>query len=132
MPFPRRLTHVANRYVNPVMGRVAGRVPPFALVIHRGRRTGAIHRNPVIMRPAGGRLVVALTYGSRVNWVRNVMAAGGCEVVRRGRRLTAVDPRIERHVEPPRLFSPLERPILRRAGVTEFLVLRPVAGTVSR
>jgi hypothetical protein len=30
--------------------------------------------------------VIALTYGAEAEWVRNVLAAGGCELVTRGRR----------------------------------------------
>jgi hypothetical protein len=43
-------------------------------------------------RVAGG-FVFALTYGSSADWVRNVMAAGGCEIVRAHtvHRLVATD-----------------------------------------
>jgi deazaflavin-dependent oxidoreductase (nitroreductase family) len=126
MPFPARMARMANRVVNPVMMTFAGRVPPFAIVIHRGRKTGAAHRNPVMAYSRGDEVIVALTYGSGVNWVRNTLAAGGCDMVRLGRRIGLVDPRLEVHDEPPDDFGALERPVLRRAGVREYLRLRRV------
>ena len=124
MPFPARMARLANRVVNPVTMTFAGHVPSFAIVIHRGRKTGAAHRNPVMAYARGEEMIVALTYGSRVNWVRNTLAAGGCDMVRRGRRIGLVDPRVDVHEEPPRDFGPLERPVLRRAGVREYMRLR--------
>ena len=126
MPFPARMARLANRVVNPVTMTFAGHVPPFAIVVHRGRTTGTTHRNPVMAYARGEEVIVALTYGSRVNWVRNTLAAGGCDMVRRGRRIGLVDPRVEVHEEPPPDFGPLERPVLRRAGVREYLRLRHV------
>jgi deazaflavin-dependent oxidoreductase (nitroreductase family) len=126
MPFPARMARVANRVVNPVTMTFAGYVPPFAIVIHKGRKTGAAHRNPVMAHAHGEEVVFALTYGSKVNWVRNTLAAGGCDIVRRGRRIGLVDPRLEEHDEPPPEFSRLQRPILERAGVHEYLRLRRV------
>lgn len=67
------------------MRTFAGRVPGFAIVVHRGRRTGREYRTPVnaFRSPAG--VVIALTYGPDRDWVRNVLAAGGCTIERHGR-----------------------------------------------
>jgi deazaflavin-dependent oxidoreductase (nitroreductase family) len=56
------------------------------VIVHRGRRSGAEHRTPVLAWRSGTTLYVVLFYGSRTQWVRNVLAAGGGEVVRGGRR----------------------------------------------
>jgi hypothetical protein len=72
---------------------------------------------------ADERYVVALTYGRDSQWVRNVMAAGGCEVLTRGRRLRLSGPEIVH--DPSRLLVPAPvRAILARIGVEDFLVLR--------
>jgi deazaflavin-dependent oxidoreductase (nitroreductase family) len=55
---------------------------PFTIVRHRGRRTGEIRETPIIVARLGRDFVVELTYGDRVQWYRNVVAAGGCELVR--------------------------------------------------
>ena len=41
-----------------------------------------------------GRLAIALVYGSDAQWVKNIMAAGGGTIVRRGRELPVRNPRI--------------------------------------
>lgn len=69
------------------------------------------------------RYLIALTYGRDRDWVRNVLAAGGCDVETRGRRVQVGDPLIvpdERHERFP---API-RPILSALGVTELLELR--------
>jgi deazaflavin-dependent oxidoreductase (nitroreductase family) len=83
---PSWLPKVNKRLVNPVQLLWAPRLPPFAVIVHRGRRTGAEHRTPVLAWRSGSTLYVVLFYGSRTQWVRNVRAAGGGEVIRRGRR----------------------------------------------
>jgi deazaflavin-dependent oxidoreductase (nitroreductase family) len=67
------------------MRTFAGRVPGFAIVVHRGRRTGREYCTPVnaFRSPAG--IVIALTYGPNRDWVRNVLAAGACTIESHGR-----------------------------------------------
>jgi hypothetical protein len=68
--------------------------------------------------------VIALTYGSQVNWVRNVLAAGECELETGGRVVRLTDP--ELFVDPSRRLMPfVVRIFLGLMNVTEFLRLRP-------
>lgn len=118
-----------TRFVNPITRLVAGRLPGFAILEHRGRRSGRLHRAPMNVFRRDGTYLFALTYSSDVDWVRNVLAAGECEIVTRGRRVRLVEPEIfvdpMRHLvpQPARLFLGLIR-------VTEFLRIR--AATPSR
>ena len=41
-----------------------------------------------------GAWVFALTYGSEVQWVKNVLAAGGCVIETRGRLVQLADPEL--------------------------------------
>jgi hypothetical protein len=66
--------------------------------------------------------VIALTYGSESDWVRNVVAAGGCVLVTRGRRRRLATPTIVRDDRQRPLPHPV-RPFLRFMRVTEFLRL---------
>jgi hypothetical protein len=63
---------------------------PFTIVRHRGRRTGRVHETPIIVARLGRDFVAELTYGEDVQWYRNVVAAGGCELVRGARTATIV------------------------------------------
>lgn len=125
MVLPKRLARFNRVATNRVTGPLAGRLPGFGVVIHRGRRSGREYRTPVnaFRRPDG--YVVALTYGV-TDWARNVLAAGGCELETRGRRVRLTDPRL---VQDPtrRDMPPLVRQLVGTLGVTEFLYLR--AGT---
>jgi deazaflavin-dependent oxidoreductase (nitroreductase family) len=92
VPLPSWLARFNKTATNRVLGGPAGWVPPGAVVVHRGRRTGREYRTPVLAFPVADGLVIALTYGRRVDWLANVLAAGECQVVRRGRAHLLVEP----------------------------------------
>jgi hypothetical protein len=74
--------------------------------------------------PAQDGYVFALTYGPDADWVKNVLAAGGCELRTRGRVIRLVSPRLF-HDEARRGIRPLERQVLRVIGVADFRSLKP-------
>ena len=118
-----RFRHVATRFVNPVMRLFASRVPGFGILTHRGRRTGRTYRTPINVFRRGDRYVFALTYGSDAEWVKNVLAAGGCSIRVRGRDVPLTDPELV--VDPSRRLVPAPvRIVLRLDDVTEFVVMR--------
>ncbi|TQJ48673.1 deazaflavin-dependent oxidoreductase (nitroreductase family) [Phycicoccus sp. SLBN-51] len=116
--FNRRVT---NRVATPVLRRLPG----FGVVHHVGRRSGRAYRTPVNIFEVDGDYVVALTYGRETDWVRNVVAAGGCELEVRGRRVRCTAPRLEHDPTAARIRLP-ERPVLRLLGVADFLRLAPL------
>jgi deazaflavin-dependent oxidoreductase (nitroreductase family) len=123
VPLPRALARFNLKVTNPILGHVAGRLPGFAIVTHVGRRSGTRRTTPVNLFRDGDRFVIALTYGPDSQWVRNVIAAGGCDVLTRGRTIHLVDPELVR--DPRRRLVP--RPVamvLSAANVEHFLVLR--------
>jgi deazaflavin-dependent oxidoreductase (nitroreductase family) len=106
--FPYRMARVNRRLTNPLLRPVARSVAPLAIVEHRGRRSGQLYRTPVLAFYRDGQVAIVLSYGDRTQWVRNVVSAGGADLVRRGRRIALVDPRIQTVAERP-ATSPLER-----------------------
>jgi deazaflavin-dependent oxidoreductase (nitroreductase family) len=98
--FPSWMPAITTRFVNPVQRLWAPWLPPFALILHRGRRSGTEYRSPVLAWRSGSTLYVVLYYGES-QWVRNVLAAGGGEVVRHGKRSRLTDVRITRDGLPP-------------------------------
>lgn len=62
----------------------------------RGRRTGRMVSLPVVVADHEGQRYLVSMLGNDANWVRNVRAAGGQAILRRGRRepvhLTEVEP----------------------------------------
>src|SRR5438067_10429683 len=85
MPLPRRVAYFNRVVTNRLFGPLAGRVPPWVLVEHRGRQSGRTYRTVVWAFPHGDDLVFALTYGPSADWVRNVIAARTCRVKWLGR-----------------------------------------------
>ncbi len=124
MPIPKRVAHFNKRVTNRLTRHVAGWMPGFAIVTHVGRRSGRTYRTPVNVFQEDGRYVFALTYGADSDWVRNVRAAGGCEIETRRHRVALVDP--QRFTDEGRHVVPVPaRWILRLANVDEFLSLAP-------
>jgi deazaflavin-dependent oxidoreductase (nitroreductase family) len=123
MPLPAALARFNRRVTNPVVRTFAGRLPYFAIVVHDGRSSGRSYRTPVnaFARPDGG-FTLALTYGTDSQWVRNVLARGGCTVESRGRSLRLTNPRMV-HDPTRRLVPAPVRPILGLLGVEDFLRL---------
>lgn len=112
-----------TRFVNPITRRIAGRLPMFAIIHQVGRRTGRQYDTPMNVFRHDGAWIFALTYGSDVNWVRNVMAAGECTITSRGRLVHLTDP--ELIVDPGRHLVPQPvRAFLGLLGVSEFLRMR--------
>ena len=126
MPIPRWVTRSNKRLLNPVMLRVATGVGPMAVVRHVGRRSGRAYRTPVFAfayrafptEPV--RVVLALTYGPDVDWVRNVDAAGEFVLERRGEEYRVEDLRRATGEEGLRLLPGWTSAVLRRTGVDEF------------
>jgi deazaflavin-dependent oxidoreductase (nitroreductase family) len=111
---------VFNNFVGPVLTRFPG----FAMVHHIGRRSGREFRTPVKFFRHAGDYVITLPYGSRADWVRNVLAAEGCEMVIRGRRVPLVKPTLfmdDGSVHIPRVL----RMVLSFMKIKEFIALTP-------
>lgn len=90
-----RYLWVLNNTLNRVTKRVAHtRYGPFSVLRHVGRKSGAVYETPLILAPVEGGFVAELTYGPKVQWYRNIVAAGGCEVVVKGvtHRIDRIEP----------------------------------------
>src|SRR4051794_31614926 len=82
------------RIVSPILIHVAGRLPGFGILEYRGRKSGRVFRTPINVFRDGDDWIFALTYGSEVQWVKNVLAAGGCTLTTRGRTIELTNPRM--------------------------------------
>jgi deazaflavin-dependent oxidoreductase (nitroreductase family) len=122
MPLPRSIALANRRVTNRLLGGLATRLPWFGVVIHIGRKSRRQYRTPVNVFRRGDRYIIALTYGSNADWVRDVLADGGCTLETRGRALRLSRPRLfhdeSRHAVP----APV-RLILGLINVSDFLEL---------
>jgi deazaflavin-dependent oxidoreductase (nitroreductase family) len=122
MPLSSRIARFNKVFTNRTIGRVAPWMPSFGVVYHRGRKSGREFHIPVnVFRTSDG-YVIALTYGSGADWVKNVLAAGGCELVTRRQRFTLTEPRL--YVDKQAKAMPgFVRNVLKLISVDEFLEL---------
>jgi len=128
MPIPKRVARFNKRVTNRVTRPIASWMPGFAIVSHVGRRSGRFYRTPVNVFRDGDRYLFALTYGPDSDWVRNVLAAGGCEIETRRRTVKLREPKL--FTDPTRHLIPIPaRWILRLVDVKDFMSLGPASST---
>ena len=121
----KRLLWALNQTLNRLTGRIAhSSHGPFSIVRHVGRRSGRTYETPLILARVPEGFIAELTYGTGVNWYRNVLAAGECVLLHH---------RVEYHVVAVESCTPQRgraaypvpfRQILKALGRNEFRVLR--------
>jgi deazaflavin-dependent oxidoreductase (nitroreductase family) len=125
MPLSHRVARFNRVVTNRLTRTFAGRAPGFGIVTHVGRRSGRVYRTPINVFRDGDDYRIALTYGPETDWVRNVLAAGGCELLTRGRWVRLTAPRLVTD-RARRWAPPLVRHVLHLTGVTQDLCLSPL------
>jgi deazaflavin-dependent oxidoreductase (nitroreductase family) len=88
---PRALARFNKRVNNPIQGQYAWLLPPWAVIVHKGRKSGRVFRTPVDAFRKGDTLAVVVLYGEHSDWVRNLLAAGEGQVVRGGKTYPFTD-----------------------------------------
>ena len=102
--------------------------PAFAVLEHRGRRTGRRYEAPIAVRRVAGGFVVALAFGAQVDWYRNLAAAGGGSLRWRGRTYAVGAPLAIDADLGVASFHLIQRAALRLGGIGAFIRLPDAAG----
>ena len=119
-----RLARFNRGVPNRVIGKIAGRrLSPVAYMVHQGRRSGRQYRTPVMPLPLGDGFLVSLPYGADRDWVRNVVSAGRCTLLRCGRRFELTYPRLLDAAGAAPLLPAALRPALRAVPRIRFMRL---------
>jgi len=109
-------------FTNRIASRFAARLPGFAIVTNVGRKSGRLYRTPVnVFRERDG-FLIALTYGRDSGWVKNVLAAGACQLETR-RVLYQLSAPVIVHDASRRQFPLLVRIVLGLIDANDFLQL---------
>ncbi len=91
--------------------------------MYPGRRTGRTYQTPVNVFRRGNQFVFVLTYGQS-QWVKNVLAAGGCHMRHMGHDIHLVNPEVI--VDPEMRLLPKPVRLVARIGrVTELFRMSP-------
>jgi deazaflavin-dependent oxidoreductase (nitroreductase family) len=81
--------------INPRQLRSAGTPGAYAGVIrHRGRISGQPYETPVGVVATDDGFLIAIVYGTRTNWLRNVLAAGSATIVHEGHTFAVHEPEV--------------------------------------
>lgn len=123
MPLSRSIARANRKITNPITRRFAGRLAPFAILVHTGRTSGKTFRTPIMAFPIGDSFVIALTYGRGTDWEKNVRSAGQCELIYRGKTWTLTNPRIVTRDSVRMAFPAIVRLVLRANQVNDVLLL---------
>jgi deazaflavin-dependent oxidoreductase (nitroreductase family) len=124
-----RFRRVATRLLNPVLRPLAGWLPAFGIITHVGRSSGRTYRTPVNVFRRGDAYLFFTTYGSDVDWVQNVLAAGTCSLRTLGRDVVLIEPELVSDPE-LQLAPPFVRFVERHlAGATDMLRMRAAPST---
>ena len=79
---------------NKLAVRFAGHrfLPVWAVLRHRGRKSGREYAVPIAVIPTDTSFLIALPWGRGTDWVRNVRAAGGCTIRWKGADYECTEP----------------------------------------
>jgi deazaflavin-dependent oxidoreductase (nitroreductase family) len=123
-PVVNTLRRMNRSVTNPRVMRTAGNAGTQTSVIeHVGRRSGRTYETPVDIIETTTRLLIALPYGARTDWLRNVLAAGSATVVYGGERITVERPAVVATADVEDLIPPRTMRTLRLFGVSQCLSL---------
>jgi len=122
MKLSRRLARFNKRVTNRIQGLYAWLVPPWAVILHRGRRSGHRYRTPLFAYRRDRTLIIALLYGEESDWLRNLRAGGG-HVIRAGRTYAVEPPEVVNTSLAGTLLSRLSPPERRYCRLAEKLAI---------
>jgi deazaflavin-dependent oxidoreductase (nitroreductase family) len=118
-----------KKILNPLMLLAAGRRHWYAAKLHHiGRRSGRPYVTPVVAEPVPGGFVVPLPYGTDVDWLRNVRAAGEAVIDLHGIPYAVDQPQVVAAAEALPIVRPSRRRVWRRLGIEGFLRVRTMKG----
>lgn len=119
-----RVRVMNKHFTNKLLIHIAGkRFGHFAVLTHAGRKTGKLYRMPIIAEPVENGFIFALTYGKKVDWAANVLAAGGCSLLWKNAEYALRNPEYIDRQTGLRAFPAPIRAGLSMAGIQDFLRL---------
>jgi deazaflavin-dependent oxidoreductase (nitroreductase family) len=116
-----------TRVTRPLALRSAGKQGSGTSVVrHVGRRSGRPYQTPVVAVEHDDGFLIALPYGERTDWLKNVLARGSATVVSGGRSYEVDEPEVIPMAEATGYFGPREQRMHRQFGVGSALRVRRV------
>lgn len=105
MKIPNKVRYLNKKFTNRLMMRIAGKKhSPIVIMEHLGRVSGKVYRVPLLAAAYKDGFMFALTYGTDVDWYKNVLHSREGKLTVNGRVVHLVDP----------------EPILKQTGQKDF------------
>jgi deazaflavin-dependent oxidoreductase (nitroreductase family) len=124
----RPIIALSKRFMNPRQMRTAGTPGAYAAIIrHRGRTSGNPYETPVGVVTDGQDFLIALPYGTRAQWLRNVLAAGSAELVYEGATHRVAQPELVPMGTVAEHFTPGDQGMFKALRVDQCLRLKAAA-----
>jgi deazaflavin-dependent oxidoreductase (nitroreductase family) len=117
---------VTNRFT----GLFAVWFPGLGMIAYRGGKSGRLYCTPVNVFRTHKGFIVALTYGRHAEWVKHVLAAGGCQLENPEDPVSASTPAIV-HDPQWRQFPAAVRMFLKLVGADEFIEFSIASGAAT-
>lgn len=114
-----------TRAMRPLALRSAGKEGSGTSVVrHVGRRSGRTYETPVIAARHDGHFLIALPYGKRTDWLKNVLDKGSAAIVASGHAYEVDRPEVIPMAEATAYFRPREQRMHRQFHVESALKVR--------
>ena len=111
-----------TRAMRPLALRSAGKEGSSTSVVrHVGRRSGRVHETPVIAVHHDDSFLIALPYGQRTDWLKNVLSKGSATVITNGHAYEVNRPEVIPMAEATAYFRPREQRMHRQFHVDSAL-----------
>jgi len=123
MPIPKYIAFINKHVTNRFFLLFAKWLPPFAIMNHRGRRSGRRYRTPILAFPTETGFVFVLTYGRDVDWVRNLMASDSGRLEYKGDEIPILMIRFTKYDDVRELFPYLVQLPLSLISVEDCLLV---------
>jgi deazaflavin-dependent oxidoreductase (nitroreductase family) len=111
-----------TRATRPLALRSAGKEgSSTSIVRHVGRRSGRTYQTPIIAAQHGDSFLIALPYGERTDWLKNVLDKGTATIVTNGHTYEVERPQVIPMAEATTYFGPREQRMHRQFHVESAL-----------
>jgi len=107
-----------TRVMRPLALRSAGQQGTATSVVrHVGRRSGRTYQTPVVVARHDDSFLIALPYGQRTDWLKNVLAAGSATIMADGHSYEVDRPEVIPMADATAYFRPREQRMHRQFHV---------------
>jgi deazaflavin-dependent oxidoreductase (nitroreductase family) len=120
--FVQNTLRLFTRVMRPLALRSAGKEgSSTSVVCHVGRRSGRTYHTPVIVARHDDSFLIALPYGQRTDWLKNVLGKGSATIVTNGHTYEVDRPDVLPMAEATGYFQPREQRMHRQFHVVSAL-----------